>query len=84
MHEIAVPAHDSVRPDEEPQPARYVAEQRCQESGEEGPVLRREPRPGADAELPFEDGDLITQGENLDVLVPISHRQQPQRREGIL
>ncbi|WP_422664848.1 transposase [Acrocarpospora corrugata] len=56
---------------------------RRQEGGEEGSVLGREPRPGTDAELPFEDGDLVTQGEDLDVLVPISHREQPQRREGV-
>jgi hypothetical protein len=60
LHEIAVPAHDSVWSDEEPQPAKYVAGQRCQDSGEEGAVFRREPHPGADAELPFEDGDLMT------------------------
>ncbi|MFI6458620.1 hypothetical protein ACIBF6_44630 [Streptosporangium amethystogenes] len=33
--------------------------------------------------MPFENGDLVTQGEDLDVLVPIAHRQQPQRREGV-
>ncbi len=38
FHEIAVPAHDSIGPDEKPQAA---------------------------------------QGENLDVLVPNAHRQQP-------
>jgi hypothetical protein len=41
----------------------------CQERREEGSVLGREPHPGADAELPFEDGDLVAQGEDLDVLV---------------
>ncbi|MFI7231020.1 DUF2690 domain-containing protein [Nonomuraea angiospora] len=46
-----------------------VARQRCREGGEEGPVLRDEPHPCADAESSFEDGDLVTQGENLNVLV---------------
>ncbi|MFC7589665.1 hypothetical protein ACFQYP_42755 [Nonomuraea antimicrobica] len=55
--------------------------QRGQESGEKG-------RPsGADLTLvsvpssSFKDGDLVTQGENLDILVPIAHGQQPQRGE---
>ncbi|MGW0590042.1 hypothetical protein [Streptosporangium sp. NPDC002607] len=83
LHQITVPPHDGIRPDEKPQPAQDVSGQRCQEGGEEGSVLGREPRPGTDAELPFEDGDLVTQGEDLDVLVPISHREQPQRGEGV-
>ncbi|WP_285703303.1 hypothetical protein [Microtetraspora sp. NBRC 16547] len=33
--------------------------------------------------MPFKDGDLVTQGENLDILVTISQREQPQRREGV-
>ena len=37
-HQIAVPAQDGVRPDEEPQPAQNLAWQRCQEGGEEGPA----------------------------------------------
>ncbi|WP_062441089.1 hypothetical protein [Herbidospora daliensis] len=75
FHQIAVPAHDGVGPDEQLQPAQDVAGQRCQESGEERSILRSEPYPSADAELPFENDDLVTQGEDLDVLVPISHWQ---------
>lgn len=60
FHQIAMPAHDSVRADEKPQSAKHLAGQRRQESGEEGPVLRREPHPGVGAELPFQDGDLVT------------------------
>ena len=83
FHQIAVPAQDGVRPDEKPQPAQDLAGQRGQERGEEGPVLGRESHPGVGAELPFKDGDLVTQGENLHVLVPIAHRQQPQRGESV-
>ncbi|MFI6600821.1 hypothetical protein ACIBHX_31620 [Nonomuraea sp. NPDC050536] len=35
------------------------------------------------AELPFKNGDLVTQGKNLDVLVSIPQRQQPQHSEGV-
>ncbi|MFC5160431.1 hypothetical protein ACFPOI_16870 [Nonomuraea angiospora] len=33
--------------------------------------------------LPFKNGDLVTQGKNLDVLVPIDQRQQPQRGKDV-
>jgi hypothetical protein len=33
--------------------------------------------------LPFEDGDLVTQNEDVDVFVSIAHRQRPQRGEGV-
>ncbi|MEV5892039.1 hypothetical protein [Nonomuraea fuscirosea] len=38
------------------------------EGDSESPVLGRESHPGVVAELAFEDGDLVTQGENLGVL----------------
>ncbi|MEU8196452.1 hypothetical protein AB0C10_21985 [Microbispora amethystogenes] len=69
LHQITVPAHDGIGPDEEPQATQDGAGQRCQEGSEENSILGREPRPGA--ELPFEDGDLVTQGDDLDVLVTI-------------
>jgi hypothetical protein len=33
--------------------------------------------------LPMQDGKLVTQGEDLGVLLVVGHRQQPQRREGV-
>ncbi|MCT9929958.1 hypothetical protein N5079_06955 [Planotetraspora sp. A-T 1434] len=83
FHQIAVPAQDGVRTDEEPQPAQDPAGQRRQKGGEKGPVFRGESHPRVGAELPLKDADLVTQGENLDILVAISQRQQPQRREGV-
>jgi hypothetical protein len=44
--------------------------QRCQQRGQESPILAGEPHP-VSAELPFKDGDLVAQRENLDVLVSI-------------
>ncbi|WP_049559642.1 hypothetical protein [Nonomuraea sp. SBT364] len=69
VHQVAVPAQDRIRPDEEPQPAQDLARHRGQESGEKGPV--------------FKDGDLVTQAENLHVLVPIAHGEQKQRGERV-
>ncbi|GAA3220895.1 hypothetical protein [Nonomuraea helvata] len=77
-----MPTQDSVRPDEKPQLAQNLAGQRRQESGKEGPVLGRESHSGVGAELAFKDGDLVTQDENLHILVPIAHGQQPQREPG--
>ncbi|MEV1173386.1 hypothetical protein [Nonomuraea sp. NPDC049784] len=51
-----------------------LAWQRCQEGGEEGSVLRGESHLGVGAELAFKNRDLMTQGQYLDVLVPIAHR----------
>ncbi|MGW4471119.1 hypothetical protein ACWENQ_15740 [Nonomuraea sp. NPDC004354] len=81
FQQIAVPAQDGIRPDEQPYPAQDVAWQRRQEGGEKGSILGSEPHPGVVAELPFKHGDLMAQGEDLDALVPITHRQQPQRGE---
>ncbi|MEV4082407.1 hypothetical protein ACGFJC_53495 [Nonomuraea fuscirosea] len=82
-HQVAVPAQDGVRPDEEPQPAQDLARQRRQERGKEGSVLGRESHSGVGAELAFKDGDLVTQNENLHVLVPITAGQRPQRGERV-
>ncbi|MFI6603628.1 hypothetical protein ACIBHX_45985 [Nonomuraea sp. NPDC050536] len=74
FHQIAVPAQDGIRPDEKPQPAQDLVRQRGQQRGEKGPVLGPESHPDAGAELPFKNGDLVAQGENLNILVPIPHR----------
>jgi hypothetical protein len=60
-HQIAVPAENRVRTDEEPQPAQDLPGQRGQERGKEGSALGRESHSGVGAELAFKDGDLVTQ-----------------------
>ncbi|KAB8188592.1 hypothetical protein FH608_043295 [Nonomuraea phyllanthi] len=82
-YEIAVPAQDGVWSDEQPQPAQEIVGQRGQRSGEKGPILGRESHPGVIAELSLQNGDLVTPGENLDLLVPIAQGEQPQRGEGV-
>ncbi|MEU0568585.1 hypothetical protein ABZ297_24845 [Nonomuraea sp. NPDC005983] len=81
FHQVAVPAQDGVRADEELQSAQVLSGQRGQEPGEKGPVLGYEAHSGVGAELAFKDGDLVAQGEHLHVLIPIAHGQQPQRGE---
>jgi len=34
-------------------------------------------------ELPLQDVDLMAQGQYLDLLLAVDHRQQPQRGEGV-
>ncbi|GIH45454.1 hypothetical protein [Microbispora rosea] len=83
FQQIAVPAQDGIRMDEEPQPTQDLAGQRCQECGEEGSILGGESHPGVGAELPLKNGDLVAEGNDFSILVPIAHRQQPQRGKGI-
>ncbi|MEE4599218.1 hypothetical protein V2J94_46730 [Streptomyces sp. DSM 41524] len=53
-------------------------EQRCQERA----VGQREAN-ALLAELAFQHGDLVAQGEDLRVLVPVGHRQQAQHPERV-
>ncbi|WP_426513390.1 hypothetical protein ACPPVO_23920 [Dactylosporangium sp. McL0621] len=82
MHQVAVPAQDGVRSHQQPQSVQYLAGQGREKSGEENPVLGCELHP-VSAELPLQDGDLMPQRQNLHVLVPVPHRQQPQRGERV-
>ncbi|MET7766774.1 hypothetical protein ABZS71_34135 [Streptomyces sp. NPDC005393] len=53
-----------------------------QQRSQERPIARREPDLVL-AKLAFQHGDLVAQGEDLRVLVPIGHRQQAQHRERV-
>lgn len=83
VHQIAVPAHYGVRANQESQPVENLAGQRGQESGQKSPVFGCESHSGVGTELAFQDGDLVTQDEDLHVFVPIAHGQQPQRGKGV-
>jgi hypothetical protein len=76
-HQVPVPAQDRVRPDQKPEPAEQVAREAVQQGGQERPVARGEPRSGR-AQLPLQDRDLMTQSQDLHILVPVAHRQQAQ------
>jgi len=74
---VPVPAQHRVRPDQQPEPAEHIAREPVQQGGQEYPVARPEPRPDR-AQLPLQDHDLVPQHQDLRVLVPVTHRQQPQ------
>lgn len=69
LHQLAVPAQDGVRADDKPQPTQDRSGQRGQKSGQEDEIPRGGSRPGIGAEPPFENGDPMTQGEDLGILV---------------
>jgi len=75
--QVPVPSQHRVRPDQQPEPAEHVAREPVQQGGKEHPVARAEPRPGR-AQLPFQDRDLVPQCQDLHVLAPVTHREQPQ------
>ena len=53
------------------------------EQGGEQSAVRCGERRAVIAELALQDGELVSQGEDLGVLVPVAHRQQPQQGEGV-
>lgn len=44
--QVPVPAQDRILPDQQPEPAEDVRRESVQQSGQERPVARAEPRPG--------------------------------------
>jgi hypothetical protein len=75
--QIPVPAQHRVRPDQQPEPAKHIAREPVQQGGQERPVGGGEPRPGR-ARLPLQHRDLVAQRQDLDILVPVAHREKPQ------
>jgi hypothetical protein len=53
-----------------------------QQRREQRPVSRSELGPMA-VQLPFENGELMAQSQDLSVLGAVAHRQQPQHRQGV-
>ena len=74
--QVPVPAQHCLGPDQQPEPAEHVPREAVQQGGQERPVAGQEPRPGR-AQLPFQHGDLVTQRQDLHVLVPVADRKQP-------
>ncbi|WP_426513364.1 hypothetical protein ACPPVO_23770 [Dactylosporangium sp. McL0621] len=72
--EVAVPAQDGVGADEEPQSMEHVDGQLVQRCCQERPIARVERRPLV-AQLALQHHELVAQGEDLSVLVPVAHRQ---------
>jgi hypothetical protein len=53
-----------------------------QQGGEQRPVGQRESYLLA-VQLPLEDGELVSEGEDLSVFGPVTHRQQSRHRQRV-
>ncbi|GAA2077324.1 hypothetical protein [Actinomadura alba] len=69
--EVAVPAQDRVRGDDQMQLPQPGAGESVQQSGEQSAVYRGE---AWLAGLPLQDRELVAQRQDLDVLVGVAHR----------
>jgi hypothetical protein len=71
--QVAVPTQDGLGAYEQPDAAQDVAGESVQQRGEEHPIGLREPDLLA-VQLPLEDGELVAEGQDLDILGPVTHR----------
>jgi len=74
--EVAVPAQDGVRVDQQSESLQCRRAQWVQEGGQQCPVGRLEPDP-LGGELSLQYGELVAQYEDLGVLVVVAAWQQP-------
>jgi hypothetical protein len=82
IDEIAMPAKYRLGADQQPHSMQHVPGEPVQQRCQEGAVSRVEPGLRA-AQLAFEHRDLMAQGEDLGVFVPVAHRQQSQHGERV-
>jgi hypothetical protein len=75
--QVPVPAQNRLRTHQQRDPAQHIPRQPVQQGGQERPVAPGEPWPGR-TQLPLQDRDLVTQHQDLHVLVPVADRKQPQ------
>ncbi|MDO0910939.1 hypothetical protein QQM39_08745 [Streptomyces sp. DT2A-34] len=80
--DVAVPAQYRVRPPQQPHPAQRFPWQAMEEGRRKRPVARVEPEL-LPVQLPFQNADLVAQGQDLDIFLPVAHRQQSQHRERV-
>ena len=80
--QVTMPAQHSVRADQQPHPAQGLRPQPMQQRRRQSPVRRSEPDPPL-AQLAFQNRNLMPQGEDLGVLVPIARRKKTQDRERV-
>lgn len=77
--EVAVPSEQGVGGDDQVELAELYPGEAVQQCGKQRPV-----GPGQlwFAHLALQYAELVTKGENLQILRPITHRQQPYEAEG--
>jgi hypothetical protein len=80
--QVAMPLENRVRTYQQPQSAQCRPREPVQQRRKQRPIGRFEPDPLL-AKVALQHRDLVTQREDLGVLVPITAREQPQHCEGI-
>jgi hypothetical protein len=70
--QVAVPAQRGLWPHQQSDPAEHGAGESVQQRGEQSSVGEGEPDPLA-VRLPFEDHDLMAEGEDFGVLGMVAH-----------
>ncbi|MFC9631230.1 hypothetical protein ACFTY8_18510 [Streptomyces mirabilis] len=80
--QVAVPSQHGVWSDQQSHLSKRPAWQALEQRSEERPVARVESHP-MPTQLPLQHGDLVAQGQDLYILLPVAHRQQSQHRERV-
>ncbi len=75
--QVAVPAQHGLGAHQQPDPAYHGAGEPVQQRSKQRPVSGGEPDLRT-VQLPFENHDLVPQGEDLRIFGPVAHGQQPQ------
>ena len=77
-----MPAQNRLWTHQQPESVQRILRQPVQQGSQERPVAREEAWPGR-AWLPLQDRDLVTQHQDLRVLIRVAHWQEPQQREHV-
>jgi hypothetical protein len=80
--QVTIPAQHRIRPYQQPQALQARSGQPVQQRRQTRPVGRVEPYP-LPIKLTLQHRELMTQGEDLRVLVAVASRQQRQQRERV-
>jgi hypothetical protein len=80
--QVTMPAQDRVGSDQQPQAPQAGPGKLVQQRGQPRPVGRVEPYP-LPVEVALQHRELVPEGEDLRVLVPVAAGQQPQQRERV-
>ncbi|MEU6572611.1 hypothetical protein [Streptomyces sp. NPDC046805] len=79
LERVAVPAQDRVRAHQQQEVSQLAAGEVVEQAGEDGAVGIGE---GGLADLALEDQQLVSKHQDLDVFVPLTHRQEPSSTTG--
>jgi hypothetical protein len=80
--QVAVPPQHGVRTHQQPQPAQHLQREPVQQRRQKRPIDWAEPHLLL-TELTLQHRDLMAQGKDLHILLPITHRHQAQHRERV-